>query len=526
MKFVDARRLDDGSRIEADICIVGAGAAGITLARELAGGSLDVCLLESGGLTLDPKTQALYQGENVGWPYYALDVLRLRYFGGTTNHWSGVCRPLDPIDFAARDWVPHSGWPIAKTDLDPYYARAHRACQLGPYDYHCDRFGPASRQLLPLDPARLRTTMCQLSPPTRFGLAYGDDLRKAANVTTYLYANAVDFVPVESGKALSHVLAATLDGTRFTVQAKQIVLATGAIENVRLLMSARGGAGLANDSGLLGRYFMEHLSFPAGLLLPERPYVEPTFYTDPVAMHETKVKGLGYLTFPDPLQRALRLLNTRCWIRPADGLEALRGTSEAVESVFGLIGDFGDDHTAERLRDIAKHLDEVAVYGYRRLFRPEPSGAYWLYFHMEHPPSPDSRITLGDERDALGLRRVRLDWEIGELARQEYGRSVRLVAQELGRARVGRVKLLANDLDTGWPTIDRGLRGAWHQMGTTRMASDPKRGVVDVDCRVHGLDNLYIAGSSVFPTSGYTNPTLTIVAFAIRMADHLRSRFT
>ncbi|HEU4620081.1 MAG TPA: GMC family oxidoreductase, partial [Gammaproteobacteria bacterium] len=188
-----------------------------------------------------------------------------------------------------------------------------------------------------------------------------------------------------------------------------------------------------------------------------------------------------------------------------------------------LVGGLGGGHTGERLEEIVTHLDEIVGYGYRRFLRPEKIDAHWLYFHMEHPPNPDSRITLGEERDELGLPRVRLDWEIGDLARDAFHRTARLIAAELTRAGVGRVKTITTDLDKGWPTVFGGLRGAWHQMGTTRMHSDPAQGVVDAHCRMHAIDNLYIAGSSVFPTSGYTNPTLTIVALALRLADRLRS---
>jgi choline dehydrogenase-like flavoprotein len=350
-------------------------------------------------------------------------------------------------------------------------------------------------------------------------------LERAANVTVYLHANAVDLVPIESGRGLSHVQGATLEGRRFTVRAQRFVLATGAIENARLLLASGGTAarGLGNDHDLVGRFFMEHLSFPAGLLVPTNETLSFKLYNEHRPMQGGRGTGQAFLTLPETVLRRERLLNVRAWLPPARDLEALRGTSEGVESVFGLIGGLGDDHTGERLAEIASHLDEIAVYGYRRFLRPAELHAHWLYFHMEQPPNRDSRVTLGTERDELGLPRVRLDWEIGDAAKDAFHRTVRLIAEELGRSGIGRVKMVATDPETGWPTTDRGLRGAWHQMGTTRMHSDPSLGVVDADCRVHGIDNLYIAGSSVFPTTGYTNPTLTIVALALRMADQLKT---
>ena len=132
---IDARTLENGSVIEGDLCIVGAGAAGISMAMDWIGASQRVLLLEAGGFDYDARMQELYRGEIVGLPYFPLQSARLHYFGGTTGHWAGFCSTYDASDFEHRDWVPHSGWPIKRAELDPYYARAHRVLELGPYDY-------------------------------------------------------------------------------------------------------------------------------------------------------------------------------------------------------------------------------------------------------------------------------------------------------------------------------------------------------------------------------------------------------
>ncbi|MBN1240225.1 MAG: GMC family oxidoreductase, partial [Gammaproteobacteria bacterium] len=507
-----------------DLCVIGAGAAGITIARELAGTPIRVCLLESGGVQPDPQTQALYEGENVGLPYYDLTELRLRFLGGTTNHWSGVCGPLDPIDFQRRSWVPLSGWPLERPDLDPYYERAHVVCELGPYEYRPQAWEGPSRRQLPLDPDRIRSAMYQASPPTRFGSVYRDMLESAANIDTYLHANAVDLVAVGSGRGLSHVRGATLAGNGFVVRAKEYVLATGAIENARLLLASDGvhRGGLGNGNGLVGRHFMEHLAVPSGLLVPADEG-RLRLYTEEHRLGGSGVRGKAFLALSRRVQEREELLNARAYIDPADDVEALRGTSPGVESVYGLMQSLRDGgDAAAYAANVAQDLDGIVRYSYRRLFRPPKLKAYWLYMHMENAPHADSRVTLSDERDALGMRRVQLDWRLGDLERRTFERCARIMAEELGRAGVGRVRLLAPDVATGWPTVYRGLRGAWHQMGTTRMDRDPRRGVVDEQCRVHGVANLSIAGSSVFPTSGYTNPTLTLVALSIRLADRLK----
>lgn len=522
--FVDSRELPEGAAVDADLCVIGAGAAGITIARELASTSIRVCVLESGGLEPDPQTQALYEGENVGLPYYDLTALRLRFFGGTTNHWSGTCGPLDAGDFETRPWVPSSGWPFDLRHLVPYYRRAHVVCELGAFDYGPELWEGPSHRRLDLDPERIGTAMFRSSPPTRFGLVYREMLETASNVDVYLYANAVELDADRSGRGLARIRAATLAGNRFDVRARHYVLATGAIENARLLLASNAvhRRGLGNENDLVGRHFMEHLAVPAGLLVPfddERLRL----YTEPRRDDRSGVAGKAFLTLAPAVQRREALLNVRAFIDPADRIEALRGTSTGVASIYGLMQSLRDGgDMGQHASNIAADLDGIAMYSYRKLFRPPEATTYWLYLHMENAPHPDSRVTLSDERDALDMPRVRLDWRLGGLERRTFERCARILAEELGRAGVGRVRLLVNDAASGWPTVYRGLRGAWHQMGTTRMNANPRLGVVDADCRVHGVENLSIAGSSVFPTSGYVNPTLTLVALAIRLADRLK----
>ncbi|MGH7564021.1 MAG: FAD-dependent oxidoreductase, partial [Gemmatimonadota bacterium] len=257
--LIDARELPDATEIDSDVCIVGAGAAGITIARELAGTPLRVCLLESGGLEFDPEIQALYSGENVGFPYYDADKFRLRFFGGTTNHWQGVCRPLDPIDFEARDWVPGSGWPIGRADLEPYYARAQTICQLGPLDYRVSTWRTEGAAPFALPERWIESRVFQQSPPTRFGQTYRDEIRDAANVRAYLHANVIEIEADSPPPSIRRMRLACLTGIRFTARARWYVLATGAVENARLLLASRRDVpeGLGNVHGWVGRTFME-----------------------------------------------------------------------------------------------------------------------------------------------------------------------------------------------------------------------------------------------------------------------------
>jgi hypothetical protein len=195
----DARELDDVGMIECDLCIVGGGAAGITLARSFIGKALRVCLLESGGLEIEEEIQALYRGKNLGLPYFDLDTCRLRFFGGSTNHWAGRCRPLDELDFAPRPWVRLSGWPISRADLEPFYRQAQELCQLGAYDYTPEPWLDPGQQVLPFDPAILLSRVWQFSPPTAFGEVYRAELESAVNVDVLLHASVVDITTSESG---------------------------------------------------------------------------------------------------------------------------------------------------------------------------------------------------------------------------------------------------------------------------------------------------------------------------------------
>ena len=234
----DARELDDSAPIQCDLCIIGAGAAGITLARSFVGDPLQVCLLESGGLDYEPAIQELYRGQNVGLPYFDLDVCRLRFFGGSTNHWAGRCRPLDDLDFGPRAWVPLSGWPISRVDLDPFYREAQTICQLGAYDYRPETWLDPGQVILPFDPDKLVTRVWQFSPPTFFGEIYRDELEGAGNIDVVLHASVVDLTTGPSGVEVQSVEFATLAGKRGQVRARRYVLACGGLENPRLLLAA------------------------------------------------------------------------------------------------------------------------------------------------------------------------------------------------------------------------------------------------------------------------------------------------
>lgn len=521
----DAREVPRGSEIEADICVVGAGAAGITLALELRGSGLQVCLLESGGLQRDPRTQSLYQGAIDGVPYYPLDVARLRYFGGTTNHWAGLSRPLDALDFQRRPWIPYSGWPISREELDPHYERAHELCELGAFDYDPALLETESAPRLPVGEDLVVTGMDRWSPPTQFGLAYREDVERASDVAAYLNANVVEVQTDEEGRLVRRLRVATLDGNEFHVSARLFVLAAGAIENARLLLVSDGVRphGLGNDRGLVGRFFKEHPSVVGGIFLPTDPDVPLEPYLTGAPSLPDGGRGEAFLTpTPEILERHEMLPVKVSLVRTSIQADLRAQMPGLVTAVVAARTEGLTDGLAQHVHAVARHLDNLAIYSYERMFESQvDTRGYYLRYTLDQVPDPDSRVTLTDDRDALGMRRVRLTWKVGEVERRTLREANRILARALGRAGLGRVRELEDDPDTGWPP---GMRGSWHQMGTTRMSADPGRGVVDRDCRLHDVPNLYVAGSSVFSTAGYASPTVNVVALAVRLAEHLRTR--
>jgi choline dehydrogenase-like flavoprotein len=531
--FIDARTVAANAVVDADLCIVGAGAAGISLVQDLIATGVDICLLESGALDFDPLTQSLYQGTNVGLPYFDLDVCQIRYFGGNTNAWGGWCRPLDPIDFAARPWVENSGWPIAAAALQPYYRQAHALCQIRGDDYDPARaaaeIGHRRALVLPFDPARLETSIYRFSAPTRFGQVYREALRQAANLRCYLNANVLKLETSEGARAVTQAVVGCLCGTRFKVRAKYFVLAAGGVENTRLLLLSNDviAAGLGNQHDLVGRYFMEH------------PHTKRVLFATRRSM-PTALYGLGFrdneisarLALTPALQEREALLNYSGNIHPVYFAHGSEGWLAFRKFVLSLSRSRRSDPyirfppygpkglTLRQVYDIVRQLDKVTFAAFLQLFQPNRFiSGYVLESKSEQAPNRESRVSLDLKRDAFGLNRIKLDWRTLPIDRRTVVRAEEIVESELRRLGIGRLAPLAAAEIEGWPA---NLEGGWHQIGTTRMHDDPRRGVVDANGKVHGVANLFIAGSSTFPTGGAAPPTLTIVALALRLADHLR----
>jgi choline dehydrogenase-like flavoprotein len=507
--FTDARNLPDHTTLEADLAIIGGGVAGITLARALAGSRTRVCVVESGGMEFDPQVQSLYEGENTGIDY-STTLTRMRFFGGSSNHWGGYCRPLDPIDFEARDWVPFSGWPFAFDELEPWYEPAAAIVQIAPGRFRDQRYWQqqTGESLPPLLTGRMRMVFVHFSPPTHFGTRYRAELEAAANIQVLLNANVTNIAVAENGRSVKRLAIRTLNGLSHSVKARYYVLATGGLENARLLLLSNTvvTAGLGNHNDQVGRYFMEHphLSGFADLVAAEMARL-PRIYRERVV-----AQGRPAQVAFNPSRaflREQRLLN-------ATFMVGMAGTYQT-----GVPPEPGDKQ-ARTHRDMllaARHFlsDEAKTADTNTL-------GVWLGVggSCEQAPNPESRVSLSDQRDALGQPRLKLDWRLTEQDRLSFYTNLRSLSLEFGALGMGRMLETVPD-PRDWP---QPIAGGSHHMGTTRMSTDPSRGVVDRNCKVHNVENLYVAGSSVFPTSGSANPTLTLVALTLRLAAHLKDR--
>lgn len=522
----DFRDCEDGMQFEADLCLIGAGAAGIAIAREFLGSKFKVCLVESGGLDLDPTTQKLNETEDSGLPRKPHTETRQRIFGGATNHWTGLCGLLSDHDFDPHPWIPDSGWPIKKTELDVYYEKALEVCQDRQRIFDSRVWKLLNKTAPPISRSKLQEFFVHYSPSLRFGQTYRQVIADAKNIQALLHANVTS---LDANQRATHVKGAslrTLSGKSGHIRARVYVLCAGGIDNARLMLLSNGveSYGLGNRSDVVGRFFMDHPRAKVGEVIQSGHVPLHNLYCD----FESKLGrfrpglALSYM-----LQSKERVLNCGLYLwrnKDADS----RGTQEVRTLLKRLRnGDLTASEFSRHLDLVVRDLDRITYDLRRRLTSTESAQIERprldVMCILEQAPMPSSRVMLSERLDALGLRRAKVDWRVTELEKRTVAVGMKALALEFGRLNLGRVHLeewiLDENLD--WTQY---LEDYNHHMGTTRMADDPNKGVVNRDCQVHGIDNLFIAGSSVFPTSGHINPTLTLLALALRLVDRLKEK--
>jgi choline dehydrogenase-like flavoprotein len=467
------------SQLKADVCIAGAGPAGIVLALTLAELGITSVLLEAGAME-PPGVEGRdpYKGEVSGLPYPLSDS-RLRYFGGSSNHWGGWCKPLDDIDFQQRSNAPLPSWPISLEDLEPHYRKSLEWCEIHSSDF--DTSTSISDSATELDFTKesgFTTRLFRFSPPTRFGPRYRDAIESSNLVQCVTDATLVAMD--SDAETVTSVYAASPGGAQVKVIANRFVLAMGGIENARFLLHVAdsGHAEFGNQSDLLGCCFMDHFGFHPGYLVTRPGLKHYRHDQDGVVI-------MPVVTLSQKQQVALDLPSVCMMLTPDAPSEQLPPAYFANPGIM-------EGNASEGLR-------------------------YRLQLICEPTAHAASRITLTDNKDAFGINRVRLDWQILDEDYNNVEKVVNLFERAVGRDGLGRVQR------TRWfeGDIRRNLSGGMHHMGTTRMSDDPRFGVVDPNCLVFGSKNLFIAGSSVFPRVGYSNPTLTLIALADRLARHI-----
>lgn len=520
--IIDALEVQAGAEIPVDVCVIGAGAAGISLAVELSLSGLIVGVLEGGGLEFEDESQELYAGTVFGEDYPDPLYTRLRFFGGTTNHWSGHCGELAEDDFEPRPWLSVDGWPIRKQDLAQYYSKAKSYVGVND-DFTIQHSKQQSeKQALSEQISWIDSSVSLISTDPLFGEVYRSQLEASDTTIIFLNASAISIDANDTGTVIERVRIVSTDNERlFSVKARTFVLACGGIENARLLLASQNvnERGLGNDYDLVGRYFMDHPVAKAAIFYPSDPakvsrYLEfdsnarGWFRIAPFTMRQ---EGLAGALLPMiPVSRYYA----------SEGIESFHVLRDAVEDGVA------PDDLAKHFWNVARDIDMVAEAVARKWFdtsitsTADQRDVYLIDSMFEQLPDRNNRISLSSERDRLGLPRIEIHWRLAEADKDSLWRSCELLARGLGASGVGRLRILGDQAGRTWDDL---LNFGHHHMGTTRMHNDPKRGVVDRHLRVHGIYNLYVVGSSVFPTGGHVPPTLTIVALAVRLAEHLRT---
>ena len=535
--FQDARTLANNARLTADFCIIGSGPAGLTLCQELGRAGFRILLVESGGMDFDLERQSLLRGEDTTGEYFDPVGARRSQFGGTMTMWNMELTdnsmgarfvPLDAIDFETRDWVPYSGWPFSRAYLDPYYKQAEELCGLSSNTYEATVWEDECNRCLQLPAGEAITRIYKLRSAEPLLVAARKLINASTNIDCLFRATVTELVAGPSSNRIEYLRVLTSNRKQARIRARIFVLAAGGIENPRLLLLSNTvfSAGIGNARDLVGRFLMDHPLYYFCEWVPSSPALFPL-----LGLYDVRtVQGhcvIGRLTLPEAVLRENRLLNLSgvLWPKPkgyrSRGIEALREMRLLARQ----------KHLARSLALAPRacvNCGDILAYAWRRFRAPKRASlSFWSIlpntektfgsmepeFYLEQPPDPSNRVSLSTELDSVGCRRTLATWRWGQQSRDSAHRAGILLNKSFERARLGRLVPLRH------PRVHT---TGHHHLGTTRMHNSPAVGVVDPNCRVHETNNLFIAGSSVFCTGGYANPTLTIIALAIRLAEHLK----
>jgi len=558
--ILDASALAGSVPPKADVVVIGSGPAGIVVALEMARSGAEVLVIESGLQSFSERIQKLADASNYDRDLHApMSMTTRRQVGGTSTIWGGRCVPYDPIDFDSRTYIDNSKWPISYDELLPYYGRACTWMDCGRPIFDATEVPHLAKTLVPglVDGDVRSTTLERWSLPTNFGHEYRLQLQNSRNIRLVTGLTCTEIVRTPSESRVDHLECRTLDGDDVKIRGGHYVLAAGGLESTRLLLASSGpdGAALGNHSDHLGRWYMSHLE---GVIANVRFTTPPrqTLFDYERDVDEVFVRRR--LSFSREFQHERQLPNVVAWLANPDLADPKHASGIlsfvylALSSPLGKYlapdaqrlslkgeripgspyGEAEQGPVSEHLKNIIRQPFATArfmfSFGIRRFlprrkspgfFVYSPENVYPLQYHGEHRPHRESRVTLADDRDELGMAKLRIDIRFSEEDVNGVIAAHQCWDEYLRRTGCGRVEYLHDDLADA---IRTRAGGGFHQIGTTRMSTNPDDGVVDADLAVHGVENLFVVSSSTFVTSGQANSTLLIVMLAVRLADHLR----
>jgi choline dehydrogenase-like flavoprotein len=553
---IDARSLTSGTELEADVAVVGAGPAGITLALELADAGHSVLVIESGGDKPNAQTQRLADtaGEDPG--HAGMRIATRRQVGGASNIWGGRCVPFDPIDFQPRRATEGARWPVGYAELEGYYARACTWCKCGEAVFNVrNAANLAGRAIVPgwKEGEMSAATLERWSLPTNFAREYGTRMANAPRLRLVRNLTCTEIVCAQDGASVEHLTARTEEGKSVKVRAARYVLACGGLEATRLLLASDRvhPGGIGNHAGHLGRWYMGHVEARIARVhfttppeetiydyerTPDGVYVRRRFTFSPQCLIQHELPNMAmWLENPEMSdaghRKGVMSLVYLLLVSPLGGYLVSEGIRE--HQINATIRTPARAHVANVVRDLRATTAFALSFGYRRVlkrgrkapgfFVPSRTNVYDLLYQGEHLPNHASHVELTSTRDAVGVRRLATHIAIAERDLQGAVRAHELFDAYLQRHKVGHLEYIYKDPKRA---IRERLSSGCHQSGTTRMAANPADGVLDPNGAVHGCENLYVASSSAFPTSSQANSTFMIVVFALRLADHLQRRMS
>ncbi|MAD16656.1 MAG: choline dehydrogenase [Alteromonadaceae bacterium] len=523
--IIDANTLLETQEHRFQYCILGGGVAGITLANELLASGKSVCIVEGGDETFTMESQSLYAPTKKPKTYEDTTYNRLRFLGGSSNHWENSTSEFKPSDFKVKSWIEHSGWPIEYKDVQPFYKRAAQYCGTGTDGYETKYWAKTlDKKDVLSDSTMIGSNIVKAAiPPVHFFAKHGQSLVEASNVTIFKNANLTDLEFDQASSIVKQIVFTNYSGVKQLVAADKFILCLGGIENARLMLvfNEKYENSLGNSSDCVGRYFMDHPVLRAAKLYPEDKD-KLSLYTMRKEVGDRLLNG--FIEINEDALISKELSNIRVPLAPASHYVI----SEGIES-FHVLGTAWDDkelpdnfgqHVVNVLSDIDMVTEAISrkAFGDKLFDYSEDFGGYDLPIMIEQTPKRDNRVYLSDEVDAQGMKKILIDWTLHDDDIARMWGALEVLGKELGRLDLGRLKVM-REYEERLRT-DK-LFFSHHHMGTTRMADSQESGVVDRNLKVFNTQNFYIAGSSVFPTGSHVPPTLTIAALTIRLAEHL-----